>query len=414
MRRLSVQIYLTVVGTLLLLGFLTSLAWWLIPSARSDARPFEAVGTVLGEVLPGSERSTEELEAALQRLGRKLSAELTVRSADGELLAAFGEPLPAPSPRRSRSGFSPARGGPTAAFRLPDGRWLMARYPRGPGSHLGILAILAAAIALGAYPVVRRLTGRLERLQQRVDALGAGDFSARVEVEGKDEVASLARSFNQAAERIEGLVRAQRGVLASASHELRSPLARLRVAIELLGGEERPELRSRIAKDISELDELIGELLLMSRLDAVPELTHSEEVDLLALVAEEASRSEATVSGEPVRIVGDPRLLRRALRNLLENGRRYAAGSAVEVSVERLGEKGARVVVADRGPGVPEPERERIFEPFYRSPGLASAGEGVGLGLALVRQIARHHRGEARCREREGGGTRFELTLCDE
>jgi len=411
MRRLYVQIYLAVVGILLLLGLLTSLAWWLIPSSRANLRPIEAVGVVLSETVPGAERPREELQAALDRLGGRLSAQLTVRGSDGTLLAAHGEPLPPPHPHRRRSGFLSSREGPAAAFRLSDGRWLIARYPPGWHHPLLVLGLIASAIALGAYPVVRRLTRRLERLQRRVDELGAGHLSARVEMEGNDEVASLARSFNRAAERIEQLVRAQRSVLASASHELRSPLARLRVAVELLESQARPELGAQVAKDIAELDELIGELLLASRLDSVAEIEPTGEVDLLALVAEEAARTEATVSGEPVRIQGDPRLLRRMVRNLLENARRYAAGSPVEASVTPMGTNGARLLVADRGPGVSDEERDRIFEPFYRPAALPNAGDGVGLGLALVRQIASHHQGEAHCLAREGGGTTFEVIL---
>ena len=254
------------------------------------------------------------------------------------------------------------------------------------------------------------VTGRLERLQARVVALGAGKLSARVVVEGRDEVADLARCFNDAAERIEQLVNAQQTLLASASHELRTPLARMRVAIELLTGDERPEIRERVSKDIAELDELIGELLLASRLDTIDGLERSEDIDLLALLAEEAARSGGEVSGEPVNVRGDPRMLRRLLRNLLENARRYGAGSPVEASVTRA-DGHARVRVEDRGPGVPEAERERIFQPFYRTPGTRETGEGVGLGLALVRQIAGHHGGRARCIAREGGGTRFEVTL---
>jgi signal transduction histidine kinase len=272
------------------------------------------------------------------------------------------------------------------------------------------LGLLAVAIAMGAYPLVRRITRRLERLQTRVEALGAGDLTARVEVEGHDEVASLARSFNRAADRIERLVNAQRTMLAGASHDLRSPLARMRMAIELLGGADRPEWRARLSQDIALLDALIGELLLASRLDALEHLDRTEDVDLLALLAEEGARTGVEVSGESVCIQGDARMLCRLIRNLLENARRYAAGSRIEASVVPLTPIGACLRVADRGPGVPESERERIFEPFYRLPGRHEGSDrGVGLGLALVRQIASHHSGDVRCVPRPGGGTCFEV-----
>jgi signal transduction histidine kinase len=295
---------------------------------------------------------------------------------------------------------------------LPDGRWLLVKFlhrHRGAGLLLALLA-LAAAVGLGAYPLARRITRRLERLQARVDALGAGDLEARVEVEGHDEVAELARSFNRAAARVGQLVAGHKTLLAHVSHELRSPLARMRMALELLPGDERPELKARLTRDIAELDGLIGELLLASRLDTLDGLMHAEEVDLLALVAEEAAGHGAEVGGEPVTIEGDPRLLRRLLRNLLDNAYRYTGGQQVEVAVTRT-PVGALVRVADHGPGVPEVERERIFEPFYRLAGARETGEGVGLGLALVRQIAERHGGTARCVAREGGGTVFEVEL---
>lgn len=274
------------------------------------------------------------------------------------------------------------------------------------------VAVLSLALTMVAYPVSRWIARRLERLRARVEALGHGDLSARVEVEGRDEVAELAASFNLAAERIERLVLAQKRLLASASHELRSPLARLRMAVELLPGDERPELRERIRRDVAELDELVGDLLLASRLDAPDGLPAPQDVDLLGLLAEEAARSGAEVTGEPVVIAGDPRLLRSLVRNLLENARRHGGPTPIEASVERLAPSGARLRVTDRGPGVPEDERERIFEPFYRLAGTAEEdGGGVGLGLALVRQIARHHRGEVRCRARPEGGTCFEVDL---
>jgi signal transduction histidine kinase len=349
----------------------------------------------------------------VHELARRFSADLAVRGPDGALLAAAGRPLPTQPPDLDRSGWFRNRGRPIAALKLPDGRWMLAqgRHPRPAGRLLIALGVVAAVVALGAYPLVRRITRRLERLQARVEALGAGDLTTRVEVEGADEVASLARSFNQAADRIQALVAAQKTLLASVSHELRTPLTRIRMAVELLPADTRPELRARMARDIAELDGLIGELLLASRLDTVEDLTQAEDVDLLALLAEEAAETGAEVAGEPIVIPGDPRLLRRLIRNLLVNASRYAEGPPVEASLRPLAGGGAQLTVADRGPGVPEAERERIFEPFYRPPGLRGSGEGTGLGLALVRQIARRHGGEARCLPREGGGTCFEVDL---
>jgi signal transduction histidine kinase len=416
MRRLYLQIYVTFLGILVLFGVLVSIPSLLIPTDSQDHRVLvDGVGAVLGELLPGPDRPIDELQAAVERLGHLLPVHLAVREADGSLLAAVGDPLPASPPGWTTGGRVRSRGaGPTVALSLPDGRRVVVRWlrqPRGFGL-LAALGLLAVAVAIGAYPLVRRITRRLERLHTRVEALGAGDLTARVEVEGRDEVASLARSFNHAADRIERLVNAQRTMLAGASHELRAPLTRMRMAIELLAGADRPELRARVSQDIAELDALIGELLLASRLDALEHLEHTEDVDLLALLAEEGARAGAEVSGEAVCIRGDAPMLRRLMRNLFDNAQRYAAGSLIEASVVPLTPAGACLRVADRGPGVPEPEWERIFEPFYRPTGLRERSDGgVGLGLALVRQIARHHGGEVRCLPRVGGGTCFEVDL---
>jgi signal transduction histidine kinase len=417
MRRLYLHVYVTFLGILVLFVGLVSIPSLLSPTDSQDRRVLvDGVGALLTEWLPGPDRPLAELQAAVERLGQLLPVHLTVREADGTLLAAVGDPLPAAPPGLTIAGgrMRSHVAGPTVALSLPDGRRVVVHWwrPRRPFGVLVAVGLLAVAIAVGAYPVVRRITRRLERLQRRVEALGAGDLTARVAVEGRDEVANLARSFNHAADRIQRLVNAQRTMLASASHELRSPLARIRMAIELLASTDRPELRARVAQDIAELDALISELLLASRLDALERLERTEDVDLLALLAEEGARTGAEVSGEAVCIQGDARLLRRLMRNLLENAQRYAAGSSIEASVVLLTPTGACLRVADRGPGVPEPERERIFEPFYRPTGLREHSDGgVGLGLALVRQIARHHGGDVRCLPRAGGGTCFEADL---
>jgi signal transduction histidine kinase len=411
MRRLATQIHATVVAVLVLFVVVLGTAWWHGPGVREEARLAEGVAETAGEVLPGLERPVAELQSALARLAPRFGLDAAVFSPEGERLAWVGEPLPLPAGAGPRRHWTRAHGRVVFAVRLPDGRRLVASRPRPDWRHLGAVAttvgLLALAVGLGAWPLVRRLTQRLERLRLRVDDLGRGDLTARAPVEGRDEVADLARSFNRAADRIQRLVEAERRQLAFASHELRSPLARLRVSIEMMTGD--PALKARAERDVEELDALIGELLEASRLEALGRADRDEAVDVLGLVAEEAARVEASVEGEAVEVRGDRRLLRRLVRNLLENARRHG-GASVEARVHRL-ETGARLTVADRGSGVAPAERERIFEPFYRPPGAPETGSSYGLGLALVRQIARAHGGEARCLPREGGGTVFEVVL---
>lgn len=411
MRRLYLQIYLSVLAILAVFVALWSLGWSALMQPHEE-EILRNAAPLVAELLPPPDRAPDEVRDALRRIGVALQSDLSVYASGGQLIAAQGKPIPlAGDSDHNQFCF---------AFSLPDGRRLLVRHPFRHGFFVEIslaLAILAGVVAIGAYPLVRRLTRRLERLRTRVEDLGAGDLAARVEVEGRDEIASLAQSFNAAAARIERLVESQRTLLAGVSHELRTPLARIRVAAELLAapsdaaaaGPTRSELRTTIERDVAELDDGIGELLLASRLDAQPALERAEPVDLLALAAEEAARCGAEASGESIAVRGDARMLRRLVRNLLENARRHGGDAAIEVSVSRSGSR-ARLAVDDRGPGVADRERERIFEAFYRPAG-AQGGGGLGLGLALVRRIARHHGGDARCLARDGGGTRFEVEL---
>jgi len=284
-----------------------------------------------------------------------------------------------------------------------------------------VLLVLFAAVSAGAYPVVRRLTRRLEALKQGVEQFGAGRLDHRVDASGRDEIAAVASSFNHAAERVHALVRSHQSLLANASHELRSPLARLKMAVSLLESpqapgvtpEQRERLKREIHTNIAELDALVEEVLLASRLDAQQRVERRDPVDLLPLAIEEAARVGASVQGDDaataVMVEGDERLLRRALRNLLENARRYG-GNEVSVTLEHRA-RGVEIQVCDRGPGVPADQRERIFEPFYRLPGHAEQAGGVGLGLSLVKQIAQRHGGSVGCEARDGGGSCFVLLL---
>ncbi|MDB5947037.1 MAG: putative histidine kinase, classic [Ramlibacter sp.] len=287
-------------------------------------------------------------------------------------------------------------------------------WARGTDGLLWMLGIVALAVAIGTYPIIRRLTQRLEDLRRGVERWGEGDLSARVKESGSDEVAFLARRFNHAAERVETLVKTHKSLLANASHELRSPLARIRMGLELMGTEATPTFRNEISRNIAELDQLIDEILLASRLDArESDMGTVETVDLTGLAAEECARAGAELvevnHGQAIVVDGVSRLLRRAIRNLLENARRYGDG-LVTVEVKREGSQ-AVLRVNDQGPGVPPAERERIFEPFYRLPGASEREGGVGLGLALVRSIATRHNGSVRCEGNSNNGATFVFNL---
>jgi len=254
------------------------------------------------------------------------------------------------------------------------------------------LPALAFVVGILAYPVARRLTLRVERLQQAVESLGAGDLSARVAVEGNDEVAHLATSFNNAAQRIEELVGAHKRLLANASHELRTPLARVRMAVELMKQSADPVRKAGLDQDIAELDAMIDEILLASRLDAIATPALTENVDLLALAAEECSRyPDVQLDGVPAVVRGEENLLRRLLRNLIENALRHGV-APVAVRLTRSAET-IELVVTDHGATISADQASHLFEPFYRPAGSKSGG--TGLGLALVRQIAQRHGGSA-------------------
>ena len=395
---LYVRIWLAVVATVVVLTFLVGAAWRL--SADPPQLPIR-------EVLVHNDKG-EVIGTAQTRPDRKLGDDLEfdVTTKDGQTLN-----LLLPRPKRP-PGSNP---------------WMRPPFGFGFGWMLGLVGL---AVALGAYPVMRRLTQRLEALQRGVERWGAGDLSARVNAEGTDEVAFLARRFNHAAERIETLMESHKSLLANASHELRSPLARIRMGLELMGTDAASPQRKEISRSITELDQLIDEILLASRLDAKQaDAEPFETLDLTGLAAEECARVNAELSaeldkppnaglgldatGHSLTVQGSPRLLRRLIRNLLENARRYSTGDInLELAQTRVGSRQLAVVkVHDRGPGVPAAQRERIFEPFYRLPGASEREGGVGLGLALVKSISQRHGGSVRCEARPGGGASFIVEL---
>jgi signal transduction histidine kinase len=394
MRRLYLQVYFTIVASLVLVVITAGLLWHFSTSFPPFGQQFEVAGEIIAELVPPVEASPQAQQEAIERLAERIGTDLALFSRTNEPLASAGRRLPAPGRSSQTGGWLRTAGGPAVAIPLPDGRRLVARIPsrQRPGALMlaAFLGAIALVVALGARPVVRRLTGRLERLQRGVESLGAGDLRARVKVEGRDEVARLAQSFNQAAARIESLVDAHKMLLANASHELRTPLTRIRLGLELAGGS--PERRAELEKDIAELDQLVDEILLLSRLDATEQTDVRENVDLTALAAEECARyDDCTVDARPVTVYGDPALLRRMIRNLVDNAELHGR-PPIEVTVDRQNDQ-AILRVTDHGPIIDESARERLFSMFYRIPGR-SGPKGSGLGLALVKQIARRHGGD--------------------
>jgi len=421
--RLYVRIYAALLLSLVIAATLFAVTWRMNADSRQIGPSLESFAVIAADVLPPPDASPEDQRAALMRWKNRMRADLALYSASGQLIAAVGRPLPPLEPTQTRSGW--LNGGPPVfAVKLPDQRWLVGQraHPgrrKPPVSLLAAWLMIAIAVGIGAYPIVRRLTRRLEKLQSSVEALGAGQLSTRITMQGDDEVGRLAHSFNRSAARIEALIEAQKTLLANASHELRSPLARIRMAVELMEQQASPAIRAELNRNIVELDQLIDEILLASRLDASTDSSIEaqqtfETVDLTELIAEECARIDAEIAlempAQAIDIQGDARLLRRMVRNLLENARRYGNGTAISVTLA-IAANQIVLEICDGGPGIPEAERENIFAPFYRLPGARERDGGVGLGLSLVRQIAQRHGGNVVCLARNQPGSCFKVTL---
>ena len=464
-QRLYLRIWFAVVASIAVVTLIASWLWQQEAERNRAERERERAERPGREIVVRNQAGEILGQAPIRiaRLPGPGGAEFSVAMKDGSTLIVQ---LPRPNRPPGAPGSAGLAGAPGSLDRLGG-----ARQSGLPFSSAWMLAFLAVAVAVGTYPIVRRLTKRLEAVQIGVQLWGEGDLTTRLAEDGKDEVAFLAQRFNRSAEQIqtlltnqETLLASQKSLLANASHELRSPLARIRMGLELLapslapslgtgvsslppeganfprGGPSEnsrlthdvlPSLQQEISRSINELDQLIEEILLASRLDAQEaDLGTIESVDLVGLAAEECARvgaelevqnpSAFTVSpstapaSQELKVQGVAKLLRRALRNLLENaGRHGAGGSGVgEIIVNlRALQSDVLITVCDRGPGVPEAYQTRIFEPFFRLPGASEHSGGVGLGLALVKSIASRHAGSVSCENRPQGGACFTIRL---
>ncbi len=298
------------------------------------------------------------------------------------------------------------------------------------------LGILIAVISSGlvCYILALYLTSPIVRLRAATQKLASGDLSARAGKPGSrrhDEMAELMRDFDRMAERLENLVSAQSRLLTDISHELRSPLARLNVALELARQRSGSEARSaldRIDRETNRLNQLIQRLLTIARLEAGDESIEKLPVHLEQIVHEIAKDAafeaqsrgcevEATVVDDCV-VVGSPSLLHSAIENVVRNAIRYTQeGTSVEVrleqGVETVSARPEAVVrVTDSGPGVPEEALDKLFRPFYRiDDARGRQTGGVGLGLAITDRAVRLHGGTIRVSNRPQGGLMVEIRL---
>ena len=319
-----------------------------------------------------------------------------------------------------RPSFSYFRAGPsTVARAAEDGKyWFFFIAPHAPVSSWFLmpehLFVLGLEVLL-CYWLAWHFTTPVRKLQKAVERFGRGDLSARVGSTRRDELGQLARTFDRMASRIETLLTAERRLLLDISHELRSPLARLGVAVELArSGENLDSALNRIQKESDRLNGLVGQLLQVTRAEGDPSSLRRDPSRLDQLVRQlvEDSHIEAAARGcdlrfekfEPVTVEGDPELLRRAVENVIRNAIRYSPReTAVEVSLARNDGR-AIVDVRDHGPGVPEEALPRLFDAFYRvdSDRNRTSG-GIGLGLSIARRAIELHKGAIRAKNAQPG-----------
>ena len=439
MGRLYSRIYLHFLGVLLVVGLAASAVFAIGQRGALQRQVVDRLTRHVGSLVAEDLGDRATLTRRLGQLRADLEVDVTVRDLDGHVVAAAGAPL------RELSGSERAQVGAGAIITRAGPVWFVAAAVRDPGSgavrgylemstprRMGMpglwrpglgVALVLLIVALAAAPLARRISKPVERLTDAARRLGSGDLGYRVPLGARarapgggfwrgrrhaDELEDLTRAFNDMAERVQRLVHGQRELLANVSHELRSPLARMRVALALLPRDGESEVRLRdVETDLAELDRLIEDVLTTSRLDATGVPPHPAPIDvagLLADLAERAARDPLT-SGKAVGVAPGPvpaltadgALIKRALWNLVENAAKYGA-PPITLAATADGPS-VRLSVTDQGDGIAPDERERVLAPFYRLDRARTprpAGDpphGFGLGLTLARRIAEVHGG---------------------
>jgi two-component system, OmpR family, sensor kinase len=343
------------------------------------------------------------------------------------------EPGPGPGPPHSGAFiFGPPKDLPSRVLlaRLEDGVVVVARFPPvRPGLWTALLTLGSGlgVVAMGAILMARFITRPITRLSHAVRAFGEGDLQARASLARNDELGVLGKSFDEMAGRIQTLLRAEKELLANVAHELRTPLARIRVALDIAEESERDIAHSsllEIGTDLKELETLLEDILTAARLslaDGAPsaaQLSLRKENIEAAELAERAARRfsmrhpqrrlQFDVAPDLPRLEVDPVLFRRVLDNLLDNAHKYTPNQTTPITLRAEQEpKAVRFEVADLGVGIAEAEQASLFTPFFRAERSRSrATGGVGLGLTLAKRIVEAHKGNIDIESQEGVGTR--------
>jgi two-component system sensor histidine kinase CpxA len=429
MRSLSIRILLASLGTVLasLAAFLITFRAMAGPATERLIHHFQA--QQIEDALDALERGgPTEAAAYLERINRSLGALHYLTDATGRDVVS-GE---------DRSGLlntpRPWLGPPRLDSRIivvnpsPDGRHrliILAPPPFDVWAFAPYFALILAAIALLCWVLAVGIVTPLRDVAAAVDRFGRGDLTVRVSSTRRDEIGNLARAFNHMAVRIQTLLAAERRLLQDISHELRSPLARLDIAIELARtADDRDAAAARLQKEVNRLASLVGALLEVTRVEGDPSTRRSEEVrvsDILHDVVQSCSLEAdarqcrlvvSDASGRTLR--GDPELLRRALENVVRNAIRFApAGTDVELQTED-GPSGVVVTVRDTGKGVPADLLPRLTQPFFRVEDARdySSSGGVGLGLSIAHRAVELHHGTL-VAENAHPGLRVTLTFPD-
>lgn len=434
--RLALRIYLVGLAQMAVVaaGFFT-----LLIATRPPRNPQQDQARFLAGVL--SSRVLDDpiaLERELGRARNDLRLFVTVIDPDGAVLATTARPgTPrCPEPGTFRPANDPEPPCRAEVLSFPDGRrgrleYLNPLRPPPPFGAARVIPLVLVVVGVSSWLLARSLTRPLARLSASARAFGGGDLSARAALQQRDELGDVSHAFDEMAERVTDLLRAERELLANVSHELRTPLARIRVALDLASEGNADVARESIADiagDLEELERLIADVLTAARLDlgdgalpaGIPPL-RCQRIDVHDLLAHAASRFRAAHPQRALRvdlaedlpsIEGDPVLVRRVIDNLLENAHKYTERPAARIELVARAGDDLVIEVIDQGIGVAPADLAQVFRPFFRADkSRTRATGGLGLGLALAKRIVDAHRGSIEILSALNEGTRARVRL---